>query len=258
MALSRVIGALTFAEVSRHLGKDAILCLPMGAIEQHGPHLPLDTDVVIAEAVTRRLVERYGAEFDLWQLPAIPIGLSHEHDWAVGTLSLSIQTFTALMRDLGATIARAFPARRLMIVNGHGGNRGILQNLDYELERDFGFTVCVLHPLALSRVKVERGSPDIHAGMDETSLMLAVAPERVRKEFLGSQQSPPDARAIHDLILDFGVTWPWSSGDPRIARDGVMGDPGTASAEFGERIIESILTQTRPVFERLKAARGRP
>src|SRR5207253_6622975 len=118
----RTIGALTFDEVAGRLGETSILCLPLGAIEQHGPHLPLDTDVVIAEGLTRRIVVRWGDEFDLWQLPTLPIGLSREHDWAPGTLSLSIQGFSALLRDLAGTMVRALPARNLAIVNGHGGN----------------------------------------------------------------------------------------------------------------------------------------
>src|SRR3954468_618988 len=99
-APSRRLIELTSAESARLIRETSILCLPLGAIEQHGPHLPLDTDVVVAEGLTRRIVERWGDEFDLWQLPTVPIGLSREHDWAPGTLSLSIQGFVTLLRDL--------------------------------------------------------------------------------------------------------------------------------------------------------------
>ena len=87
---------------------------------------------------TRRIVERWGEAYDLWQLPALPIGLSREHDWAPGTLSLSVAGMTALLRDLAREIARSLPARNLLIVNGHGGNRGILEALGRELRGDFG------------------------------------------------------------------------------------------------------------------------
>ena len=115
----------------------SILCLPIGAIEQHGAHLPLNTDVVVAEELTRRIVARWGDELDLWQLPTIAVSLSREHDWAPGTLSLSIASFVALLRDLARDIVRALPARNLVIVNGHGGNRGVLDNLLHELAGDF-------------------------------------------------------------------------------------------------------------------------
>ncbi len=249
---TRIIGELTFGEIAEHVSARSILCLPIGAIEQHGPHLPLDTDVVIAEGITQRLVERYAAEFDTFRLPTISVSLSREHEWASGTLSLSIVAFTAMMRDLGQSIARSMPARDLVIVNGHGGNRGILQNLIYELQGDFGLNVCVLHPLALSKVKAQGGVLDIHAGPEETSLMLALAPERVRRDRVGAPASPPDPKAIVRLIVDQGVTWPWSSADPSLAHDGVTGDPTGASAEFGERMIESILGEARQMLEQLR------
>src|ERR1700710_647843 len=114
---SRIVGQLTFRDVAEHLSETSILCLPLGAIEQHGPHLPLDTDVVVAEGVTHRIVARWGDEFDLWQLPTLPIGLSREHDWAPGTLSLPLVGFVSLLRDLARDIVRALPARNLAIVN---------------------------------------------------------------------------------------------------------------------------------------------
>src|SRR6185295_19857198 len=101
---ARILGALTSPDIARSLKPTSILVLPLGAIEQHGPHLPLDTDVVIAQGLARRIVERWGEAFDLWELPAFPIGLSREHDWAPGTLSLSIQGFVAFLRDLAGTL----------------------------------------------------------------------------------------------------------------------------------------------------------
>jgi len=246
----RVIGGLTFSEIPGQIADGSILCLPLGAIEQHGPHLPLDTDVIIAEAVTSRLVERYAGDFDTWQLPTISVGLSREHEWAAGTLSLSITAFTQMMRDLGKSIARALPTKNLVLVNGHGGNRGILQNLIYELQGDCGLNVCVIHPLALSKVKAD--GADIHAGMDETSLMLAIAPDKVRRDRIEVQKLPPDAAAVTAMIVDQGATWPWSSGDRRLAVNGVTGDASMSSAEFGQRIMESILSEARGVLGRLR------
>ena len=172
---TRSLGELTFSEVSQCLTASSILCLPIGAIEQHGPHLPLNTDVIVAEQVTRRIVARWGDELDLWQLPTISISLSREHDWAPGTLSLTIQNFVALLRDLARDIVRALPARNVVIVNGHGGNRGVLDNLIHELRGDFALNACVIHPFDLSKVATGATSPDVHGGKSETSVMLALA-----------------------------------------------------------------------------------
>src|SRR5262245_52354865 len=111
---ARILGALTSPEIARSLKPSSILVLPLGAFEQHGPHLPLDTDLVVAQGLARRIVAHWGAEFDLWELPALPIGLSREHDWAPGTLSVSIAGFVTLMRDLAGTLVRALPARNLL------------------------------------------------------------------------------------------------------------------------------------------------
>src|SRR5262245_59585959 len=169
--MSRVLGELTFHDAGA-IKASSILCLPLGAIEQHGAHLPLNTDVIVAEGLTGRLLQRWGEPFDLWQLPTLSIGLSREHDWAAGTLSLSIHGFTAYMRDLAAAIVRALPARNLAIVNGHGGNRGILENLLHELAGDFGLNAVVLHPFDLA--SADPAAIDVHGGKGETSVMLAL------------------------------------------------------------------------------------
>ena len=247
----RNIGELASTEISRALKDTSILCLPLGAIEQHGPHLPLDTDVVIAEGLTRRIVAHWGDEFDVWQLPTFPIGLSREHDWAPGTLSMSIQGFTALLRDLAGAIVRALPARNLAIVNGHGGNRGVLDNLIHELHGDFALNACVIHPFDLAKVATGEAGPDVHGGKSETSVMLALAPDRVRRELIEKVQEPPDAAAIRALIFDRGASFPWRTDDPRLARDGIIGDSRAASPEFGQAIINSLVAEVRGVLARL-------
>jgi creatinine amidohydrolase/Fe(II)-dependent formamide hydrolase-like protein len=248
---SRIVGELAFSEISELLRDTSILCLPLGAIEQHGPHLPLDTDVVVAEGLTRRIVVRWGDDFDLWQLPALPIGLSREHDWAPGTLSLSVACFVALLRDLARSLTRALPARNLVIVNGHGGNRGILENLLYELHGDFGLKACAIHPFDLARIESTPGAPDIHGGKSETSVMLALAPDRVRMKRLAGADSPHQPEVVEALIFDRGATWPWRSDNPGLGQGGIIGDPHGASAELGRDIIERVVSECGHVFHRL-------
>jgi creatinine amidohydrolase/Fe(II)-dependent formamide hydrolase-like protein len=244
----RLLGTLTFQEAASAISERSILCLPLGAIEQHGPHLPLNTDVIIVEGLISRLLQRWGEQFDLWQLPTLPVGLSREHDWAAGTLSLSIQGFAGYLRDLAGAIVRALPARNLAIVNGHGGNRGILENLLHELRGDFGINPVVLHPFDL--VGGGAADIDVHGGLSETSVMLALAPDLVRCDRIASL-GPPDPAAAKALIFDRGATWSWRSDDPRLARDGIIGDPAGASAERGAEMLDRMVAAAGGIFERL-------
>ena len=247
----RLIGELTFLEISKCLSERSILCLPIGSIEQHGPHLPLNTDVVLAEGFTRLIVSRWGEALDLWQLPTMSISLAREHEWAPGTMSLSIQGMTALMRDLGREIARALPARNLVVINGHGGNRGILEALAQDLRADFGLNVCVLHPAALVEVDANATIPEIHGGKNETSMMLAIAPQLVRRDQIAQLKNSAGAQAIRKTILEMGVTWPWTTDDKRLAVMGVVGDAHAASAEFGQHIVDHVVEAAGGILKQL-------
>jgi creatinine amidohydrolase/Fe(II)-dependent formamide hydrolase-like protein len=249
---SRTIGSLSFREAGSALRASSILCLPMGSMEQHGPHLPLDTDTVLANAFTARIVERWGKAYDLWQLPAVPIGLSREHDWAPGTLSLSVSGLTAYLRDLVREIVRSMPARNLLIVNGHGGNRGILEALGREFRGEFGLNLGVLHLGAMISPVADVGVPEIHAGLDETSAMLALAPKLVRRKQMRELKPPPDGEAARALILDPAVSWPWNSDDPRIARSGVIGDARQASEKHGKAIVKRVVEGAGEVLRQLR------
>jgi len=248
----RLIGELAFPEVSGKLKATSILCLPLGAVEQHGPHLPLDTDIVVAEDITRALIARLGEEFDLWQLPTLPIGLSREHDWAPGTLSLSIATFAALIKEVAREITRALPARNLAFINGHGGNRGILENLLRELASELPLNACVIHPLALCGSPSGAHTPDVHGGAGETSLMLALAPDRVCSELITRAAPPAHPGTVAALVFDPGVSFPWRTDDPRLAQTGIIGDPRAASAERGRAMIETIVQNARGVLALLR------
>jgi creatinine amidohydrolase len=248
---SRLIGELTFPEISRRLSARSILCLPIGSIEQHGPHLPLNTDVVLAEEFTRRIVARWGDTLDLWQLPTLSVSLAREHEWAPGTLSLSIAGMTTLMRDLGRELARALPARNLAIVNGHGGNRGILEPLAQDLRADFGLNVCVIHPTVWAEIEPNAPIPEIHGGKNETSMMLAIRPDLVQSDKIAELKNPPDGKAVRRVVLDPAVTWPWTTDDKRIAEMGVMGNAQDASGEFGQKLFDRVTDKAGDVLKQL-------
>lgn len=232
----RWYGSLTAPEITNRLSTETVLCLPVGSYEQHGPHLPLHTDTIIAEGFTRRLLARHGDIHDLVALPPIPYGLSLEHSWSPGTISLTSNIFTALLDAVVAEYIRATPARTLLIVNGHGGNRGILEAAIYELRRAHQIAICVIHPSSLSTARVESALPEVHAGTRETSMMLALAPEDVHLDRLPDDHATDPAQRDHirRLVLDRGTTWPWSSNDPRISRHGLTGGDPRAAAAIAE------------------------
>ncbi|MER7672024.1 creatininase family protein [Kitasatospora sp. NPDC096128] len=253
-ATARQYGRLAAPDVAAGLGAGSVLCLPIGSVEQHGPHLPLNTDTVIAEQFTTRLVERYGDHHDLWALPAIPYGLSLEHIWSPGTVSLRVASFMSLLDAVVGGYVRSTPARTLLIVNGHGGNRGVLEAALYELQERYALAACVIHPSSLSAFRSEGELPEIHAGHRETSLMLALAPEDVHLDRLPVDFSADGERRgeIDRLVLDRGATWPWNSGDSAIGACGVIGgDPRAASPDVGHAIVESALDSAAGVLTQL-------
>src|SRR5207237_4625198 len=125
-----------------------------------------------------------------------------EHASAPGTLSLTVSNLTAYLRDLASEIIRALPARNLVIVNGHGGNRGILEALMREMHGDFGINIATLHLGAMMSPDTSADVPEIHAGKDETSVMLVLAPELVRREAMTTLPPPPGGGAAKALVLD--------------------------------------------------------
>lgn len=248
---SRSIGELTYPDISKRLRANSILCLPIGSIEQHGPHLPLNTDLVLAEEFTRRIIARWGETYDLWQLPSVAVSLAREHEWAPGTLSLSIEGMTRLIRDLGREIARSLPTRNLAVINGHGGNRGVLEALAQDLRGDFNLNVCILHPTTWADIHASSKTPEIHGGKNETSMMLATAPHLVRVDEIKKLQAVSGADAVRATILDQAVTWPWMTNEKAIADMGIIGDAKSASAEFGNQLLEKITDAAGGVFKQL-------
>jgi creatinine amidohydrolase len=253
---TRSVGELTFPDIPKRLNARSILCLPIGSIEQHGPHLPLNTDVVLAEEFTRRIIARWGETYDLWQLPTLAVSLAREHQWAPGTLSLSVETMKSLLCELAREITRSLQVRNLAIINGHGGNRGILEALAQDLRADFGLNVCVLHPAAWVESDPTATVPEIHAGKNETSMMLTIAPHLVRREHIAQLNTSSTGDAVRTTILDQAVTWPWTTRDQQIADMGVIGNPKAASAEFGERLLNQVAEKAGSVLKQLLDRQG--
>ena len=119
--VSGKIADLTGFGITETITEESIILLPVGAIEQHGPHLPLSVDAVIAEETALAVLESVGQEVDLWLLPTLTVSKSNEHTWSSGTLSFSAETMLRVLNDIASCVATT-AARKLVFLNGHGGN----------------------------------------------------------------------------------------------------------------------------------------
>lgn len=239
---------LSGPEVGSRLTKDSVIVIPLGAVEQHGPHLPLNTDLVVAEAVSREAVVQASAETDVWVLPALPFTKSNEHAWAAGTVWLSATTLLAVLDDIGRSIA-ATPARRVLFINGHGGNSALVSVANRELRLAHGLMTFLAHP----QVPADQGGTSaaselgmgVHGGMDETSMMLHLRPDLVDMSL--ARRSVPENLAQNTHVRFGGtVSFGWLSND--FGPDGVIGDPTGATAEIGRTMFESAVTTLASVI----------
>lgn len=229
---------LTGPQVSELLTERSILVQPLGAIEQHGPHLPLSTDSVVATAVAEAAVAAVGDELDVWLLPTLEYTKSNEHAWSAGTVWLSATTLLAVLDDLGRCLATT-PARRLVFLNGHGGNSALLNVANRELRLAHGLMTFLAHP----GVPADQGGTSpadelgmgVHGGTDETSLMLHLAPHLV--DMSKAERRVPEAIALNKYVRFGGrVSFGWLSND--FFPDGYIGDPTAADADLGKRLFE--------------------
>lgn len=240
--MSRHLADLRLPQIHR-ITTTSVLIQPVGSIEQHGPHLPYNTDLVIADRTAETVVERFGDELDLWLLPPMAYTKSNEHAWAPGTIWLSAQTLLAVLDDVAKSLT-TLAATKLVFLNGHGGNSAVLNVACRDLRLAHGLETFLLHPM----VPPDQGgvsSPTeqgmgVHGGFLETSLMMYLRPELVSPDPV-SPNVP--AHLLGNRSVRFGgdVTFGWSADDFGV--DGHIGDPTGATAEIGRDIFERTVTE---------------
>lgn len=231
----------TSAEIAALDPARAVAVLPVGAIEQHGPHLPLNTDSVIVEHVLAAGLARLPSAAPVLALPTQAVGWSLEHTDFAGTLSASATTAIALWTDIGRCVAQS-GLRKLVIFNGHGGQPEICEIVARTLRAELGMMVVPLNWFGFGQpaglFPPEELAFGIHAGALETSLMLHVCPQAVRMQALADFPSAtPGMRQHYRHVSPQGPAgFAWMAQD--LNPCGAVGDARLASAEAGAKILD--------------------
>lgn len=222
-----------------------IAVLPVAAIEQHGPHLPVGVDAIIAEEMVARAAKVLDPGLPVTFLPVQEICKSNEHVRFAGTLTINWRTVISAWLDIGASLARA-GIRKVVLITSHGGNVSPMEIVSRELRERHDF-VCVTTSwakLGQADAIYDRGPvvTDIHGGLSETSVMLAMRPDLVDMEKardFGSAQT--QMKADNDQLgwHSSNANIAWLAGD--LNEDGVVGDAVAATAELGDREIVSMI-----------------
>lgn len=233
---SRYLPAFTRRAIEHLPGKQAaVVVIPAGAIEQHGPHLPVGTDAMLSQAWLESALQHLPARAPVYVGPALPVGKSSEHLAFPGTLSLSGRLLRHNLLAIAEQL-KSWGFQTLAVLNAHGGNSASLSIALREIQTRLGMQAGLLRPsLALSASDRENAW-GIHAGEVETSLMLGIDPKRVdrtkaRSEFPVQADDPGELRPFKGT-----ATWGWTSRD--LSRSGVMGDATAATVEKGRAWLE--------------------
>ncbi|PLT44202.1 Creatinine amidohydrolase [Paenibacillus pasadenensis] len=227
---------LTSREIAALPKEDALVVLPVGAVEQHGPHMPVFTDTLIGEAMMAAAFEHLPDEAPIWLLPSLAYGKSTEHKGHPGTITLSAQTLMLVLQDIAESLARA-GFRKLLLFNTHGGNADLLGMMAREIRIATGLAVFRLDPGAVgysdSFTSDEEKAAGIHAGDVETSLVLAVCPDWVHPE-LAPREMPRFPQLPYFSFRAKSFAWVMDD----ISASGAAGDAAAATAERGAAMLE--------------------
>ena len=236
--MSGRLADLSGPEVAAAIGADSVVLLPVGAIEQHGPHLPMSVDAVIADEVASALLETVGDDIDLWLLPTLTVSKSNEHAWSPGTLWLSAGTMLRVLDDLASCVATT-SARRLVLLNAHGGNSSLLSVACRDIRVKHGLLTFLVHPWT----PPASGGPSteeelgmgIHGSRNETSVFAHLRPGEV--DMSRAVRRVPEWLAENRWVRFGGpVQFGWTSRD--FGPDGHIGDPTGADPELGKKLFE--------------------
>lgn len=211
----------------------AVAVLPIGAVEQHGPHLPVGTDYLAAEDVAELAMEKLNSDSQFFLLPTVTYALSIEHIHVPGTITLMPETLIHVLTDIGDSLLR-LGVKKLVLVNGHGGNDSAIQ-IAGRLLRGKGMMVYMVNGGAI-RDALGAKEYHVHADCIETSVMMASHPEGVDTEQITQHLSTSIDKWHEAADCRGDLISCWYIDD--ISVDGVVGDPILSTPEFGREFME--------------------
>ena len=241
------------------LAAQTVAVLPVAAVEQHGPHLPLSVDAALLDGVIQAALPLLPAELPVLFLPPQQLGLSTEHRSYPGTLTLSPSTLIALWTELGECVARA-GIKKLLLLNGHGGNVSPMDIVARELRQRCGLLVYSSSwfglplPDAVSGLfSAQEHRFGIHGGEIETSMMLHLAPATVRMEHARDWRSSSQDRAERYRLLGNGKSakMGWAMQDYHPA--GAVGNAAAATADRGRAVVQAAAEALVQLLQELHA-----
>lgn len=214
--------------------------LPIGAIEQHGDHLPLGTDSFLASSVSSGLKNSADEiKTDVLILPVMEYGKSTEHISFPGTITLSVSTLISFLFDIADSL-KSSGIETLIIINGHGGNTGIIDGISYDIHRKTGLDVYSF-PLGkiFAEVHPRGGLPDsMHAGLAETSMLEYLHPE-FSELYSRIPNEATDKESIERLKVLGSVSWGWKTEE--ISAAGFIGNPSDSNESIGQEIMNKTI-----------------
>lgn len=234
---------LTWTDIQVMPDKENVVIIqPVGAIEQHGPHLPIIVDSAISAAVMGKALGQLNSTIPAYALPLLYYGKSNEHWHFPGTITLSAQTLLAVLMEIADSIYRS-GFRKLVLMNSHGGQPQIMQIAARDLHQKYeDFLIFPLFTWQVPNVAKELLTTKeleygIHAGDAETSVMLSILPEQVKMDKAVAEY-PYGLPENSLLSMEGKLPFAWVMRD--LTKTGVLGDATVATKEKGDRILESL------------------
>jgi creatinine amidohydrolase/Fe(II)-dependent formamide hydrolase-like protein len=246
---SYIWGNLTWPEAEKYLETMDIAILPVGAIEQHGPHLPLNTDSFDAEYLANQVAAACSEPKPL-VLPLIPYGVSYHHEGFKGTISINNDTLSKIVYEIGMSLSRN-GIKKFLIINGHGGTGPSLNFAAQMINRDARIFVAVDsgETSDVDIYQMIETPNDVHAGEFETSTTLAIRPHLVKRA-VAKKSIPAFSSRYLNFTSKRGISW--YAYTKRISENGVLGDPTKATAEKGKKMWQIMIAHLVTFVEDLK------